>query len=25
LAARGEDIRLIGYSDLAEKSGAVAQ
>src|SRR5580692_6066760 len=24
-AARGNDIRLIGYSDLAERSGAVAQ
>ena len=24
-AARGDDIRLVGYSDLAEKSGAVAQ
>ena len=25
LAARGRDIRLVGYSDLAEKSGAMSQ
>ena len=25
LAARGDDIRLVGYSDLAEKSGAMTR
>ena len=25
LAARGRDVRLVGYSDLAEKSGAMSQ